>query len=110
LLPIRTSVLEFTGTMPLYMVLATSEFDYERRDPPPSVLYGGACLFEKPGHGKPSDWLEQLPKDQPWVHASEGTVHVLLPFVLTAAAQGLANLPMWCVRYRTPNSFPVLQL
>jgi MGT family glycosyltransferase len=104
--PIRTSVLEFTGTMPLYMVLGTSEFDYERRDLPPSVRYVGACLFDKPGHEKPSDWLEQLPRDQPWVHASEGTVHVLSPFVLTAAAQGLANLPMQVILTTGGNREP----
>jgi MGT family glycosyltransferase len=46
--PLRTSVLEFTGTMPLYLVMGTSEFDYERRDLPPSVHYVGACLWDKP--------------------------------------------------------------
>jgi MGT family glycosyltransferase len=104
--PLRTSVLEFTGTMPLYMVLGTSEFDYERRDLPPSVRYVGACLFDKPGHEKSSDWLERLPKGQPWVHASEGTVHVLSPFVLTAAAQGLANLPMQVILTTGGNREP----
>lgn len=92
--PLNMSVLEFTGTMPLYIVMGTSEFDYERRDLPPSVHYVGACLWDKPSHEKPSDWLKELPGNQPWVHASEGTVHVQSPFVLKAAAQGLANLPM----------------
>lgn len=104
--PLRMPVLEFTGTMPLYLVLGTSEFDYDRRDLPPSVRYVGACLFDKPGHEKPSDWLDQLPKDQPWVHASEGTVHVQSPFVLTAAAQGLANLPMQVILTTGGNREP----
>jgi|HubBroStandDraft_1064217.scaffolds.fasta_scaffold00451_6 MGT family glycosyltransferase len=104
--PLRTSVLEFTGTMPLYLVLGTSEFDYERRDLPPSVRYVGACIWDKPGHEKSSDWLEQVPKGQPWVHASEGTVHVLSPFVLTAAAQGLANLPMQVILTTGGNREP----
>jgi MGT family glycosyltransferase len=104
--PLQTSVLEFTGTMPLYLVLGTSEFDYNRKDLPPSVRYVGACLFDKPGHEKSSDWLEQVPKDQPWVHASEGTVHVLSPFVLTAAAQGLANLPMQVILTTGGNREP----
>jgi MGT family glycosyltransferase len=100
------SVLDFTGTMPLYLVLGTSEFDYERRDLPPSVRYVGACLFDKPSHEKPSDWLEELPQNQPWVHASEGTVHVLSPFVLKAAAQGLANLPMQVILTTGGNREP----
>jgi len=104
--PLRTSVLEFTGTMPLYLVMGTSEFDYERKDLPPSVHYVGACLWDKLRHEKPSDWLEQLPKGQPWVHASEGTVHVVSPFVLSAAAQGLANLPMQVILTTGGNREP----
>jgi MGT family glycosyltransferase len=104
--PLRTSVLEFTGTMPLYLVMGTSEFDYERKDLPPSVHYVGACLWDKLRHEKPSDWMEQLPKGQPWVHASEGTVHVVSPFVLSAAAQGLANLPMQVILTTGGNREP----
>ncbi|MGC9947908.1 MAG: nucleotide disphospho-sugar-binding domain-containing protein [Bryobacteraceae bacterium] len=104
--PLRTSVLEFTGTMPLYLVMGTSEFDYERKDLPPAVHYVGACLWDKLRHEKPSDWLEQLPKGQPWVHASEGTVHVVTPFVLSAAAQGLANLPMQVILTTGGNREP----
>ncbi len=103
---LKTSVLEFTGTMPLYLVMGTSEFDYERNDLPPSVHYVGACLWDKLRHEKTSDWLEQLPKNQPWVHASEGTVHVVSPFVLSAAAQGLANLPMQVILTTGGNREP----
>jgi MGT family glycosyltransferase len=103
---LKTSVLEFTGTMPLYLVMGTSEFDYERKDLPPSVHYVGACLWDKLRHEKTSDWLEQLPKNQPWVHASEGTVHVVSPFVLSAAAQGLANLPMQVILTTGGNREP----
>jgi len=104
--PLNMSVLEFTGTMPLYIVMGTSEFDYERRDLPPSVHYVGACLWDKPSHEKPSDWLKELPDNQPWVHASEGTVHVQSPFVLKAAAQGLANLPMQVILTTGGNREP----
>ena len=104
--PIKTSVLDFTGTMPLYLVMGTSEFDYQRRDLPASVHYVGACLWAKPSHEKPADWMAQLPTDQPWVHASEGTVHVQSPFVLTAAAQGLANLPMQVILTTGGNREP----
>jgi len=104
--PLQTSVLEFTGTMPLYLVMGTSEFDYERKDLPPSVHYVGACLWDKLRHENTSDWLQRLPKDQPWVHASEGTVHVVKPFVLSAAAQGLANLPMQVILTTGGNREP----
>lgn len=92
--PITTSVFEFTGTVPLYLVIGTSEFDYERHDLPPCVRYVGACLWDKPRHEQSSEWLDQLPRDRPWVHATEGTLHVQEPFLLRAAVQGLANLPM----------------
>ena len=68
--------------------------------------YVGACLWDKLRHEKTSDWLQQLPKGQPWVHASEGTVHVVSPFVLSAAAQGLANLPMQVILTTGGNREP----
>jgi MGT family glycosyltransferase len=103
---LRMPVLEFTGTMPLYLVMGTSEFDYERKDLPPSVHYVGPCLWDKLRHEKTSDWLDVIPKDQPWIHASEGTVHVVSPFVLSAAAQGLANLPMQVILTTGGNREP----
>jgi MGT family glycosyltransferase len=38
--------------------------------------------------------MKDLRTDLPWVHITEGTFHVREPFLLRAAAQGLANLPM----------------
>lgn len=104
--PLQMPVLQFTGTMPLYLVMGTSEFDYERKDLPPSVHYVGPCLWDKLRHERTSDWLEEIPKGQPWVHASEGTVHVVKPFVLSAAAQGLANLPMQVILTTGGNREP----
>lgn len=104
--PLKTSVLKFTGTMPLYIVMGTSEFDYARRDLPASVHYVGPCLWDKPRHENPSDWLKDVPGNQPWVHASEGTVHVASPFVLKAAAQGLAGLPMQVILTTGGNREP----
>lgn len=92
--PLSVSVTEFTGQMPLYLVPSTPEFDYERCDLPPSVHYIGPCLWNKPHHEPPPEWLVQLPRDQPWVHVTEGTMHTQEPLVLRAAAQGLAHLPM----------------
>jgi len=104
--PLPVNVLEYTGMLPLYLVLGTAEFDFNRRDLPPSVHYVGACLWDKPKHEQSSAWLNQLPRDQPWVHASEGTEHVQQPFVLRAAAQGLANLPMQVILTTGGNREP----
>ena len=38
---LRCSVTEFAGQMPLYLVPSTPEYDYRRRDLPPSVHYVG---------------------------------------------------------------------
>ena len=93
--PLTVSINEFAGTMPLHLVLNTPELDYDRHDLPPTVRYAGpCCLWNRPRHEQSSDWLQQLPRGKPWVHATEGTLHVTSPIVLRAAAQGLANLPM----------------
>ena len=93
--PLTTSINEFSGTVPLHLVLNTPELDYNRHDLPPTVRYGGpCCLWNRPNYEQSADWLQQLPRDKPWVHATEGTAHVTAPIVLRAAAQGLANLPM----------------
>jgi len=93
--PLTTSINEFAGSMPLHLVLNTPELDYNRHDLPATVRYAGpCCLWNRPRHEQSADWLQQLPRDKPWVHATEGTLHVTAPIVLRAAAQGLANLPM----------------
>jgi len=91
--PVHVSVTEFAGTMPLYLVPSSPEFDYERRGLPPSVQYVGPCVVQQQ-HTETSTWLQQLRRDRPWVHATEGTIHVAEPLVLGATARGLANLPM----------------
>ena len=92
--PLTMPVQDFLGTMPLYLVPSAPEFDYQRTDIPPSVHYVGPYLFNKPRHVPAPQWLAELPHDRPWVHATEGTVHLGEAFVLAAAARGLANLPM----------------
>jgi MGT family glycosyltransferase len=92
--PLRTSVTEFAGTMPLYLVPTTPEFDYDRRDLPPSVHYIGPCLWNRRSQEAPPTWLDALPRDQPWVHVTEGTVPTQDPILLRAAARGLANQPL----------------
>lgn len=95
--PIDCSVTEYTARLPLYLVPSTREFDYQRTDLPPSVHYVGPCLWNKPANQAPPDWLAQLPKDQPLVYVSEGTVPGGEPVVLRAAAIGLAGLPVQVV-------------
>jgi MGT family glycosyltransferase len=90
---LTASVTEFAGSMPLYLVPSSPEFDYERKDLPPSIRYVGPCVVHQ-HHAATSDWLRRLPRDRPWVHATEGTIHVAEPLVLGATARGLANLPM----------------
>jgi MGT family glycosyltransferase len=89
-----TSFTEYTGRMPLYLVPTTPEFDYERRDLPPSVHYIGPCLWNAGSHEAPPAWLDELPRDRPWVHVTEGTMHTQEPILLRAAAKGLAGRPL----------------
>jgi len=91
--PLETSVTAFAGSMPLYLVPSSPEFDYDRHDLPASVRYVGPCIVRERGEGT-STWLATIPRTRPWVHATEGTIHVQDPLVLGAAARGLANLPM----------------
>ncbi len=92
--PIAGTALAHLATVPLYIIPTTPEFDYNRHDLPDSVRYVGPYLWNKPSSITAPDWLRTVRRDVPWVHATEGTVHVGEPFVLRAAAQGLANLKM----------------
>ncbi len=91
--PMGCSVNAFSGRMPLYLIPSVPELDYNRRDQPPNVHYIGPCVWTKSGAARP-DWLNELPVDRPWVHATEGTAQYQEPFLLRATAQGLAGQPM----------------
>jgi MGT family glycosyltransferase len=91
--PMGCSVNAFTGRLPLYLIPSVPELDYNRRDQPSNVHYIGPCVWTKPGAGS-LDWLNELPADRPWVHATEGTAQYQEPFLLRAAAQGLAGQPL----------------
>jgi len=105
--PLRCTVTDFAAQMPLYLVPNSPEMDYERDDLPPSVHYVGPCLWKGADITELPDWVKQLPQDQPWIYASEGTVH-LEPRLLRAVAQGLANLPVQVIlttgRHRDPDT------
>ncbi len=91
--PLDCSVTDFAGRMPLYLVPGSPEFDYQRDDLPPSVHYVGPCLWKGSKEESLPPWVEDLPRNQPLIYASEGTVQ-LKPVVLRAVAQGLAGHPV----------------
>jgi MGT family glycosyltransferase len=92
--PMGCGVNEHCGRLPLYLVLSVPELDFNRRDLPSSVRYVGACTWHPPEAPAQSRWLEELPAARPWVHVTEGTSHYQDPFVLRAAAHGLAGAPL----------------
>lgn len=89
--PMGCSVNAFTGRLPLYLIPSVPELDYNRRDQPPNVHYIGPCVWTRPAGAAPLDWLDTLPRDRPWIHATEGTAQYQEPFLLRAASRGLAN-------------------
>ncbi|MGH7046873.1 MAG: glycosyltransferase [Stellaceae bacterium] len=92
--PMGCSVNAFTGRLPLYLIPSLPELDYNRRDQPPNVHYIGPCVWTRPAGDRLPDWLEKLPADRPWIHATEGTAQYQEPFLLRAVAQGLTAEPL----------------
>ncbi|MCC6587053.1 MAG: glycosyltransferase [Bryobacterales bacterium] len=90
--PIGCTVTEYAARMPLYLVPSTPEYDYGRRDLPPSVHYVGPCLWDKPRSAAPPEWLERLPAGKPLVYVTDATVGTTEPFLLRAAAAALKDL------------------
>jgi MGT family glycosyltransferase len=91
LAPMGGSVNEFTGRLPLYLIPSAPELDYNRRDQPANVHYIGPCVWTRPSIAASAEWLNDLPTDRPWVHATEGTAQYQEPFLLRAAAAGLGG-------------------
>jgi MGT family glycosyltransferase len=91
--PMGCSFNAFTARLPLYLVGNIPELDYGRRDLPASVHYVGPCTAHPPQDPRTAAWLEALPGGRPWVHVTEGTTHYKDPFLLKAAARGLADAP-----------------
>jgi UDP:flavonoid glycosyltransferase YjiC (YdhE family) len=85
--PMGTSANAFMARLPLYLVPSVPALDYQRRDLPPSVHYIGPSVWSKPSGAPPPVWLDTLPRDQPWVHVTESTMHYQDPFILRAAAR-----------------------
>lgn len=104
------SVNEVLGRLPLYVVAAIPELDLNRRGLPPGVRYVGPLLWHPPEPPGTEAWLETLPADRRWVHVTEGTSHYQDPFLLRAAATGLAGAPYEAIlttgRRRDASSIP----
>ena len=94
---LRCSVTEFAGQMPLYLVPSTPEYDYQRRDLPPSVRYVGPCLWDKPSGLPPPEWIAQIPPERPLVYVTDATIGTSEPFLLKAAAQAFRDLSVQVV-------------
>ncbi len=94
LAPLDTTVTEYTGRMPLYLIPGVREFDYQRLDLPASVHYVGPCRWDQSRDSVPPEWLQELSEGTPLVHVTEGTMHAQKPLLLQAAAKGLADLPL----------------
>ena len=97
------SGVELAGKMPLYLVPTVREFDYNRKDLPPSVHYVGLCQWTRPSGSNRVDTSRIRPDGRPCIHVTEGTIHVRKPLVIHAAMEGLANLPMRVIITIGPN-------
>lgn len=104
--PMGCSVNAFTGRLPLYLIPSVPELDYNRRDQPSNVHYVGPCIWTKPGGSDDPDWLNELPADRPWIHATEGTAQYQEPFLLKATAKGLSGQPMEVILTTGQNRDP----
>jgi MGT family glycosyltransferase len=105
--PLGEPVNSYMGGLPLYLVGSLPELDLHRWDLPPSVRYVGPLVWHPPDTTETAEWLEGVPAGDPWVHVTEGTSHNGDPFLLRAAASGLAGLPLQAIlttgRDRAPS-------
>jgi UDP:flavonoid glycosyltransferase YjiC (YdhE family) len=90
--PLRASIREAVGDVPLYLVRGCPEFDHHRRDLPACVQYAGPLDAVEPSPGGPPAWIEALPRDRAIVYVSEGSMPSGPPALLQAAVRGLAPL------------------
>ena len=92
--PLGESVNRYTARLPLYLVGNIRQLDYSRRDLPLTVHYVGNCICYPPAKPGTAEWLRRIPGDRPWVHVTESTLAFGDPFLLRAAAHGLAREPV----------------
>lgn len=89
--PLHCTVNEFTSRLPLYIVPNVTQFDFNRRDLPPSVHYVGPLPWRRFANETGTSSLDDVPNDRPWVHVTESTLRYGEPFLLKAAATGLSD-------------------
>jgi UDP:flavonoid glycosyltransferase YjiC (YdhE family) len=104
--PMNGSVNGHTGLLPLYLIPSVPELDYNRKDQPANVHYIGPCVWTRSGGSAAPEWINELRTDRPWIHATEGTAQYQEPFLLKAAARGLADLPVEVVLTTGQNRNP----
>jgi len=106
--PLGSSVNAFMGGQPLYLIGSVPELDLLRTDLPSTVHYVGPLVWHPAESPETIGWLARLPTARPWVHVTEGTSHYQEPFVLRAAARGLAGAPVEAIlttgRDRAPEA------
>jgi MGT family glycosyltransferase len=112
--PLGCSINAALGRVPLFVVGSLPELDYNRRDLPASVKYVGPCMWHPPEPAGTQEWLNTLPADRPWVHATEGTSHKHeQAFVLKATAEGLLGRDVEVIlttgRSRTPEDLGLVR-
>lgn len=90
---IPCSVTEYAGRMPMYLVPSAPEYDYERKDLPPSVHYVGPLLWDKPKEASAPAWLASLPGERPLLYITEATVGTQEPFLLKVAHEAFRDEP-----------------
>lgn len=98
---------EETGRVPLYMVCSCPSLDYNRKDLPKCVAYVGACIWDGGKTAQIPGWLENLNRNLPVVHVTEGTISTGEPMLLRTAVAALSGLPMHVIlttgRHRKPE-------
>ena len=111
--PLDRGVLDLTAQAALYLVSSSPEYDYNRKDLPPSVQYVGPCLWDKSPSESAPDWMQDLPASRPIVYVTEGTAQVQAPQLLPIAVRALADLPLEVVittgRHRDPRDVGVVK-
>lgn len=109
--PISVQAMEYVGRLPLYMVVGTPEFDYDRKDLPKSVNYVGPCLWHRPNREQAPRWFSRLSRERPIVYVTEGTIHVKKPFLLETAAAALSGENLQVImttgKHREPDDIKV---
>lgn len=90
LAPLDTTVMEFTGRMPLHLVPSAPEFDYDRDDLPSSVRYIGPCMYEDEAQPAP-EWVTGMRSNRPRIVVLEELHYAEDAFLLKTAARAFAG-------------------